>query len=79
MLASYDRPVKTDPFFYADKKDALIGEFENYLKILKSVRSIVFGVWFICERPLCSCCDGQHGDLQYACNFACYVLFTPLP
>ncbi|KAI3430517.1 hypothetical protein D9Q98_005110 [Chlorella vulgaris] len=39
MLASYDRPVKTDPFFYADKKDALIGEFENYLKILKSVHS----------------------------------------
>lgn len=37
MLESYDRPIVTDPQFFADKKNSLIGEFENYLKILKSV------------------------------------------
>jgi hypothetical protein len=37
MLESYDRPIVTDPHFFPDKKNSLIGEFENYLKILKSV------------------------------------------
>jgi alpha-glucan,water dikinase len=38
-LQSFERPIKTDPTFYADRKDALIGEFESFLKILKSVHS----------------------------------------
>lgn len=38
MLEGYDRPIVTDPEFFPDKRDALIGEFENYLKILKAVR-----------------------------------------
>ncbi len=38
-LQSFERPIKTDPTFFADRKDALIGEFENFLKILKSVHS----------------------------------------
>ena len=37
-LESYDRAVVTDPVYYAGKAQSLIGEFENYLKILKSVR-----------------------------------------
>jgi alpha-glucan,water dikinase len=38
-LHSFERPIRTDPEFHADKKDALIGEFENFLRILKSVHS----------------------------------------
>ena len=38
-LHNFERPIKSDPTFYADRKDALIGEFENFLKILKSVHS----------------------------------------
>ena len=38
-LRSFERPIRTDPTFYGDKKDALIGEFENFLRILKSVHT----------------------------------------
>jgi alpha-glucan,water dikinase len=38
-LQSFERPIKTDPVYYADRKDALIGEFEHFLTILKSVHS----------------------------------------
>lgn len=37
MLESYDRAIVTEPEFFPDKRDSLIGEFENYLKILKAV------------------------------------------
>ncbi|MHB1425023.1 MAG: phosphohistidine-like domain-containing protein [Gemmataceae bacterium] len=38
-LQSFERPIKSAPWFYADRKDALIGEFEHFLSILKSVHS----------------------------------------
>jgi alpha-glucan, water dikinase len=38
-LKSFERPIKTDPMFFADKKDALIQDFESFLQILKSVHS----------------------------------------
>jgi alpha-glucan,water dikinase len=38
-LRGFERPIRTDPAFYADRKDALIGEFENFLRILKSVHA----------------------------------------
>lgn len=38
-LKSFERPIKTDPTFLADKKEALIREFEQFLKVLKSVHS----------------------------------------
>ncbi|HYT87634.1 MAG TPA: PEP/pyruvate-binding domain-containing protein [Gemmataceae bacterium] len=38
-LKGFERPIRTDPGFYGDKKDALIGEFEHFLRILKSVHS----------------------------------------
>jgi len=38
-LQSFERPIKTDPVFFADRKDALVGEFEHFLAILKSVHS----------------------------------------
>jgi alpha-glucan,water dikinase len=38
-LESFDRPIKTDPHFFADKKDALIHDFSNYLNILKATHS----------------------------------------
>src|SRR5262249_45036995 len=38
-LHSFERPIRTDPVFYGDRKDALIGEFEHFLTILKSVHS----------------------------------------
>ncbi|MBV9122411.1 MAG: hypothetical protein JO112_03485, partial [Planctomycetes bacterium] len=38
-LRSFERPIKTDPDFYADRKNALIPEFENFLRILKSVHA----------------------------------------
>ncbi len=37
--AASSAPIKSDPTFYGDRKDALIGEFENFLKVLKSVHS----------------------------------------
>jgi alpha-glucan,water dikinase len=36
-LESFDRAIVTDPRFYADKRDALIRDFQNYLKVLKEV------------------------------------------
>jgi alpha-glucan, water dikinase len=38
-LRSFERPIRSDPDFYGDRKDALIGEFENYLRILKAVHA----------------------------------------
>ncbi len=38
-LHSFERPIRTDPTFQGGRKDALIGEFENFLKTLKSVHS----------------------------------------
>lgn len=38
-LASFERPIKSEPKFYADKKDALIKEFEEFLRILKAVHA----------------------------------------
>lgn len=38
-LQSFERPIKSEPTFYADRKDALIGEFDNFLRILKSVHA----------------------------------------
>jgi alpha-glucan,water dikinase len=38
-LHSFERPIKTDPVFFADRKEALIGEFEHFLSILKSVHA----------------------------------------
>ena len=34
-LESFDRPIKVEPEDYPDKRGALIGEFQNYLGILK--------------------------------------------
>ncbi len=38
-LQGFERPIKTDPTFDAGKKDALIKEFEGFLRILRSVHS----------------------------------------
>ncbi len=38
-LKSFERPIRSDPDFLADRKDVLISEFENFLKILNSVHS----------------------------------------
>lgn len=38
-LEGFDRPIVNEPKFPADKKDALIREFRNYLGILKAVHS----------------------------------------
>ena len=38
-LETFDRPIKQEPEHFANKKGALIGEFENYLGILKAVHS----------------------------------------
>jgi len=38
-LESFDRAIVTEPEFFADKKDALIRDFENYLGILKATHS----------------------------------------
>jgi alpha-glucan,water dikinase len=38
-LRSFERPIKTDPEFYADRKDALLKDFENFLGVLKSVHA----------------------------------------
>ena len=38
-LESFERPITVEPEFYPDKKDALISDFEHFLKTLKSVHS----------------------------------------
>ncbi|HMP83865.1 MAG TPA: PEP/pyruvate-binding domain-containing protein, partial [Verrucomicrobiota bacterium] len=38
-LAGFDRPITTNPEFHGHLRDALIHDFENYLKLLKSVHS----------------------------------------
>jgi alpha-glucan, water dikinase len=38
-LESYERPIRSHPDFIPHLKDALIGDFENFLGILKSVHS----------------------------------------
>lgn len=38
-LESFDRPIVSHPDFIADKKDALIHDFQEFLKILNSVHS----------------------------------------
>ena len=38
-LASFDRAITTDPAFFADKRDALVREFRNYLTILQASAS----------------------------------------
>ncbi len=38
-LQSFERPINSEPTFHGGRKDALIGEFEHFLRILKSVHS----------------------------------------
>jgi alpha-glucan,water dikinase len=38
-LTRFERPIRTDPQFYPDKKEALIADFESFLRILKSVHA----------------------------------------
>lgn len=38
-LASFERPIKTDPQFYAEKKQGLVGDFQGFLRLLRSVHS----------------------------------------
>jgi alpha-glucan,water dikinase len=38
-LESFDRPIVTDPVFFADKRDNLIRDFNHYLGILKATHS----------------------------------------
>eukprot|EP00873_Tetraselmis_striata_P000762 jgi/Tetstr1/421026/TSEL_012071.t1 len=38
-LASFERNITCEPEDFPDRRDALIGEFENYLSILKAVHS----------------------------------------
>ena len=38
-LQSFDRPIRTDPVFDPQSKNVLIGEFEIFLRILKSVHA----------------------------------------
>jgi alpha-glucan,water dikinase len=38
-LRGFERPIRTDPEYYPDKRDGLIHDFEGFLRILKSVHS----------------------------------------
>ena len=38
-LESFDRPIKVEPEDYPDKRGSLVGDFRNYLGILKAVHS----------------------------------------
>ncbi len=38
-LQSFERPIKTDPFFFPDKKGGLLHDFRNYRSVLKSVHA----------------------------------------
>lgn len=38
-LQGFERPIRSDPHYYPDRKDALVRDFENFLRILKSVHA----------------------------------------
>ncbi len=38
-LQSFDRPINSDPLFFADKKGGLIEDFRNFSRVLKSVHA----------------------------------------
>jgi len=38
-LLSFERPIRSDPVYLPDRRDALLAEFENYLRILKALHS----------------------------------------
>ncbi|OAI50193.1 hypothetical protein AYO44_05850 [Planctomycetaceae bacterium SCGC AG-212-F19] len=38
-LQKFERPIKADPQNYPDRREALVRDFENFLRILKSVHS----------------------------------------
>ena len=38
-LHSFERPIRQDPIFHGDKKEGLIGDFNYFLSILRSVHS----------------------------------------
>jgi alpha-glucan,water dikinase len=38
-LQNFERPIRTDPEYYPDKRDGLHHDFENFLRILRSVHS----------------------------------------
>jgi alpha-glucan,water dikinase len=38
-LRSFERPIRSDPEYYPYKKDALIADFENFLRTLKAVHA----------------------------------------
>ncbi len=38
-LGSFERPIRQDPIFHGDKKEGLIGDFNHFLAILRSVHS----------------------------------------
>ena len=58
-LQSFERPIRTDPEYYADKRDALCHDFEHFLRILKSVHS---------GTDLDTAAEGARGALDQALN-----------
>jgi alpha-glucan,water dikinase len=38
-LANFERPIKTAPRFYGDKKQGLVADFQGFLRLLRSVHS----------------------------------------
>src|SRR5208283_4147191 len=38
-LTSFERPIRSDPFFVAHLRDGLIPDFQNFLRVLRSVHS----------------------------------------
>jgi alpha-glucan,water dikinase len=51
-LETFERPITVVPEFYADKKEALIGDFEHFLGTLKSVHSATdLGTSILAARP----------------------------
>ena len=62
-LESFDRPIKVEPEDYPDKREALIGEFQNYLGILKVLPSHHMADLTDCRRGsvllLCGSCVSE--------------------
>jgi alpha-glucan, water dikinase len=58
-LQSFERPIRSDPDFVGHLKEPLIGDFQNFLKILKAVHSSTD-----LETAINTARDRLDGDLQ---------------
>jgi alpha-glucan,water dikinase len=78
-LESFERPIIAQPDFYADKKEAMIRDFEHFLGTLKSVHSATdLGTCLQAARPRCDDVMHRLADFIWAHRHEAGSEATPL-